>query len=77
MVGSVPRGISGVCAGTCSRGQGSRGVQGTEQGVALPRKELGKQRGEAERQSCDSALDWGREVIHNPLEDWPSQGAIV
>lgn len=28
-------------------------------------------------QSSDSALDWGWEVIHNPGEDWPSQGAIV
>lgn len=32
-------------------------------------KRAGKQRGEAETQSPDSALDWGREVIHNPLEE--------
>lgn len=41
------------------------------------KKRAWKQRGEAETQSSDSALDWGWEVIHNPLEDWPSQGAIV
>lgn len=47
-------------------------------GGGSSKKRAQKQRGEAEeRQSCDSALDWGREVIHNPLEDWPSQGAIV
>lgn len=50
---------------------------GAGAGAASAKKRAWEQRGEAEMQSRDRALDWGWEVIHNPWEDWPSQGAIV
>lgn len=80
MVGSVPREVSGICGGTCSRGQQSRGVQGVEQGLGVPRKELGNKEGKQKPRALtvpwtgagkSSIIPWKTGLPKEPLfESW-------